>query len=184
MYRRIAEPISRADTGRQYPGWHRNGRQGKTGEGYLRTDHRMNKPKKALLIVNLGTPDSPDIRYVRKFLSEFLNDRQVIDLPWLFRKVLVNLVIVPFRASRSSKLYRRLWTGNGSPMQFYLSSLVAKLEVKLKPDFDVYGVMRYGHPSLIEELKKIKEGYDEITVFPMFPQYASSTSGSVEDVRY
>ncbi len=143
----------------------------------------MNKPKKALLIVNLGTPDSPGIRHVRRFLSEFLNDRHVIDLPWLFRKVLVNLVIVPFRASRSSKLYKRLWTGDGSPIQFYLSSLVAKLEIKLKPVFDVYGVMRYGNRSLIEELRKIKQqSYEEIIVFPMFTQYASSTSGSVEAV--
>ncbi len=92
----------------------------------------MNKSKKALLLVNLGTPDSPDIRHVRKFLSEFLNDRRVIDLPWLFRKILVNLIIVPFRSSKSSKLYKRLWTPDGSPILFYLSRVVAKLEVKIE----------------------------------------------------
>jgi len=106
----------------------------------------MSKMKKALLVVNLGTPDSPGTRHVRKFLSEFLNDKRVIDLPWFFRKLLVNLVIVPFRSSKSSGLYKRLWTINGSPIVFYLNNLVAKLKVKLKQDYEVFGVMRYGNP--------------------------------------
>lgn len=140
----------------------------------------MSKIKKALLIVNLGTPDSPDTPHVRKFLSEFLNDSRVIDLPWIFRKLLVNLVIVPFRSSRSSGFYKRLWTINGSPILFYLNKLVAKLEVKLEHEYEVFGVMRYGNPSLKKTLKKIKEAsFDEITVLPMFPQYASSTTGSI-----
>lgn len=143
----------------------------------------MSKTKKALLIVNLGTPDSPDTTHVRKFLSEFLNDRRVIDIPWIFRKLLVNLVIVPFRSPRSSGLYERLWTINGSPILFYLNNLVAKLEVRLKPEYEVFGVMRYGNPSLKKALKNIKEGgFDEITVFPMFPQYASSTTGSIAEL--
>jgi ferrochelatase len=143
----------------------------------------MSKTKKALLIVNLGTPDSPDISHVRKFLSEFLNDRRVIDLPWLLQKLLVNLVIVPFRSSKSSELYKRLWTINGSPILFYLNNLVAKLEIKLNRDFEVFGVMRYGNPSLKGALKNIKEGcFDEITIFPMFPQFASSTTGSIADL--
>lgn len=138
--------------------------------------------KKVILIVNTGTPGKPDIKYVRRFLSEFLNDCQVIDLPWLLRKLLVNLIVVPFRAPKSTKLYRRLWTGKGSPLLVYMESLVLKLQKKLKGEYSVYGAMRYGNPSLKDILKKIKsESVDEITVFPLYPQYASSTTGSVHE---
>jgi ferrochelatase len=140
----------------------------------------MKGVKKALLVVNLGTPGSPEIRDVRKYLSEFLNDPRVIDLPWLTRKLLVNLVIVPFRSRRSSGLYKRLWTAEGSPMLVYFNRLVEKLRKITSGEYDVYGAMRYGKPSLKEALEKIHlTGYDAITVFPMYPQYASSTTGSV-----
>ena len=139
--------------------------------------------KKVILIVNTGTPDQPDIKHVRKYLSEFLNDCRIIDLPWLSRKLLVNLVIVPFRAPKSTRLYRKLWTGTGSPLLDNLNKIVVKLEQKLKGEYSVYGVMRYGNPSLKEILKKLRsESVDEITVFPLYPQYASSTTGSVHDL--
>lgn len=142
----------------------------------------MSKSRKALLVVNLGTPDSPDTSYVRKFLSGFLNDRRVIDIPWLFRKILVNLFIVPFRSSRSASQYKKLWMVNGSPIAYYLGRVATKLSVKLKPDYEVFAAMRYGNPSLDAALKKLKEGsFEELTVFPLFPQYASSTSGSIAD---
>jgi ferrochelatase len=140
----------------------------------------MSRVTKALLVVNLGTPDSPGIRDVRKYLSEFLNDPRVIDLPLLARKLLVNLVIVPFRSRRSSNLYKRLWTVDGSPMLVYFNLLIDKLRKITQGKYVVYGAMRYGNPSLKEALEKIRqEGYDVVTVFPMYPQYASSTTGSV-----
>ncbi|MCD6180087.1 MAG: ferrochelatase, partial [Bacteroidales bacterium] len=71
--------------------------------------------RKAVLLINVGTPDKPELNSVRKYLSEFLNDPFVIDLPWLFRKILVNLIIVPFRAPKSTKLYQQLWEKEGSP---------------------------------------------------------------------
>jgi len=140
----------------------------------------MKKIKKALLVVNLGTPDSPGVQDVRKYLSDFLNDRRVIDLPRIFQKILVNLIIVPFRANKSSKLYKRLWTGRGSPILFFLNSLVEKLQIKLGHEYQVYGAMRYGNPLLGNVLERIKaDGCDSVTVFPLYPQYASSTTGSV-----
>lgn len=136
--------------------------------------------KYALLLVNVGTPDKPDIGAVRRYLSEFLNDRRVIDIPWLFQKILVNLIIIPFRVKKSTGLYKRLWTPEGSPLLFYLNSLVEKLQKKLDKQYRVYGAMRYGNPSLKNVLKRIKsDGIEEVIVLPLYPQYASSTTGSV-----
>lgn len=136
--------------------------------------------KKVILIINTGTPDRPDIKHVRRFLSGFLNDYRIIDLPYLLRKFLVNMVIVPFRSPKSIKLYRKLWTPEGSPLLVHMESLLLKLRSRLEGKYIIYGAMRYGNPSLKEMMKKIKsESTDEITIFPLYPQYASSTTGSV-----
>ncbi len=132
---------------------------------------------KALLIVNIGTPDKPEKKAVRKYLTEFLNDKWVIDIPWLLRKILVNLIIIPFRVSKSTSLYQRLWMDKGSPLLVYQNSLVKKLNDKLMGDFDVYSAMRYGNPSLREVLNEIiKNKYKELIVLPHYPQYATSTT--------
>jgi protoporphyrin/coproporphyrin ferrochelatase len=137
--------------------------------------------RKALLLVNTGTPDSPDKPRVRRYLSEFLNDPFVIDLPWLSRKLLVNFIIVPFRTAKSAKLYRRLWTSEGSPLKINLERLVAGVREAAGNHWLVEGAMRYGNPSLEMELDKLrKAGVSELTILPLFPQYASSTTGSVK----
>jgi len=137
---------------------------------------------KILLLVNTGTPGKPQVKEVRRFLSEFLNDRRVIDLPWLIRKVLVNLVIVPFRAPRSARLYQKLWTDNGSPLLNNLNRLVIKVQSKVNDEYQVYGAMRYGEPSLENILNRIKNNPpDELVIFPLYPHFASSTTGSVNE---
>lgn len=139
--------------------------------------------RKALILVNTGTPDSPAVRDVRRFLSGFLNDGRVIDIPWLARKILVNLIIVPFRAPKSAALYRQLWTPQGSPLLVNLERLAAGLREELSEDCDVFGAMRYGNPSLAKTFEDVAAaGYDEITVFPLYPHYASSTTGSVHEL--
>lgn len=136
--------------------------------------------KTAVLLVNLGTPDSPKVSDVRKYLFEFLNDDRVIDIPSLTRFFLVNFIIVPFRAPKSAKLYEMLWTDNGSPIMIYSESLKNKLQSSLGNQFDVYLAMRYQNPSLDNVLEEIrKKNYTRLLVFPLFPQYASATSGSV-----
>jgi ferrochelatase len=136
---------------------------------------------KVLLIINTGTPDKPEVRQVRSYLSEFLNDKHVIDLPWLLRKTLVNLIIVPFRAPKSTRLYRRLWTDQGSPLLLNHINLVKKVQNSLN-DYKVFGVMRYGNPSLGKLLKNLKSDPPErLIIFPLYPHYASSTTGSVID---
>ena len=140
----------------------------------------MNNPKKALLLVNVGTPDKPEVGAVRRYLSQFLNDPRVIDIPWLGRKLLVNGIIVPFRAKKSTRLYQKLWTDNGSPLLLHLENLAEKLQEKMGEEFSVFGAMRYGNPSMKDVLNKIRrEQFDEIVVFPLYPHYASSTTGSV-----
>jgi len=136
--------------------------------------------KRALLLVNVGTPDNADKKAVRRFLRAFLNDPRVIDIPWLLRKMLVNLIIIPFRVHKSTRLYQRLWTVNGSPLLYYMNGLMKKLQSEMPPGLVVYGAMRYGNPSLVGALQQIKnEGIQEVTVLPLFPQYASSTTGTV-----
>ena len=75
--------------------------------------------KTGVLLVNLGTPDSPSVGDVRPYLSQFLNDPRVIDIPWVSRKILVNAIIVPFRAPKSSAIYKKLWTDKGSPLLYH-----------------------------------------------------------------
>jgi protoporphyrin/coproporphyrin ferrochelatase len=138
------------------------------------------KQKTAVLLVNVGTPDSPSVRDVRRYLVDFLSDKRVIDIPWLLRKLLVNLVIVPFRASGSAKLYRKLWTEQGSPLLHYGIRVKDKLQEQLGSDFRVFLAMRYGKPNLKEILAEIKEtGYSNVLAVPLYPQFASSTTGTV-----
>ncbi|MDR3668980.1 MAG: ferrochelatase [Ignavibacteriaceae bacterium] len=132
-----------------------------------------------VLLIQLGTPDSPSVHDVRKYLSEFLNDPRVIDIPYLLRKILVNIIIVPFRAPKSAKLYQKLWTDKGSPLLFYSESLKEKVQSALGNNFEVELAMRYQSPSLDKVLGKMqKRGYERIIILPLFPQYASASSGS------
>lgn len=135
--------------------------------------------KIGVLLVQLGTPDSPAVKDVRRYLFEFLNDERVIDLPYLLRKFLVNVVIVPFRAPGSSKIYQQLWTDEGSPLLNISESVKSKLQKLLPDNFTVELAMRYQNPSMDDVLEKMrKDHYDKIIVFPLFPQYASATNGS------
>lgn len=132
--------------------------------------------KKALLLINVGSPEAPNKKSVKRFLKEFLNDKEVIDLPFLARKILVNLIIIPFRTKHSTSLYKRLWTKDGSPLIIYSKSLCTKLDKNLQ-DTDVYFGARYGQPSLKDTLNTINSNkYDELIILPLYPQYASSTS--------
>lgn len=135
--------------------------------------------KTAVLLINVGTPDEPRVKAVRRYLSEFLNDRRVIDIPLVLQKILVNLIIVPFRAPKSTKLYQRLWTEKGSPLLYYSEKVQEDLQKRLDSKADVFMAMRYGNPSVGKALAAIQKGnYDRLVVLPMFPQYASSTSGT------
>jgi ferrochelatase len=143
---------------------------------------KANQGKTGVLLVNLGTPDSTKTGDVRKYLREFLMDKRVIDIPFLFRWMLVNLIIAPFRAPKSAKEYRKLWVERGSPLKFYGEDVRDLLQKELDDNYVVALGMRYQSPSIksaLEELRNHKVA--KIIIIPMFPQYASATSGSVHD---
>ena len=131
-----------------------------------------------VLLVNLGTPDSPSTGDVRKYLREFLMDERVIDIPFWNRWPLVNLIIAPFRAPKSAEIYQQLWQDRGSPLLFYGQDLQGLLQTALGKSFKVVLGMRYQSPSLLSALKELKS-VSRIIVIPLFPQYASASTGSV-----
>ena len=135
-----------------------------------------------VLIVNLGTPDSPTRYDVYRYLREFLTDRRVIDYPWVARQALVQGVIAPFRSGSSAKLYQQLWMEEGSPLKVYGESLVEKVQPLLGEDYLVRLAMRYQQPSIESTLRELlAQDISELVVFSLFPQYASATVGSVHD---
>jgi ferrochelatase len=136
--------------------------------------------KKGILLVNLGTPDSPSTADVRKYLDEFLMDGRVIDIPLLKRALLVKGIIVPVRGPKSAKLYKEIWTENGSPLLWYSIRQKELLQERLGTDYQVELAMRYQSPSIESALAALKSGLVEsIRVIPLFPQYASASTGSV-----
>ncbi len=139
-----------------------------------------NSKRTAVLLVNVGTPDEPKNPAVRRYLFQFLNDRRVIDLPLIAQKLLVNLIIVPFRAPKSTKLYKLLWTKEGSPLIVNAEKNRIKLQDALGYDYKVFTAMRYQNPSLKKVLEQVHdERFGKLVVIPVFPQYASSTAGTI-----
>ncbi len=135
--------------------------------------------KVGVLLVNLGTPDDPSTGSVRRYLRQFLLDARVIDIPKVLREFLVRFIIAPFRAPASAKLYKQLWTENGSPLKYYGIQVTDMLQEKIGDDYSVKLAMRYQSPSVESVLTQFqKENVDRLVVFPMFPQYASASSGS------
>ncbi|PRY54553.1 ferrochelatase [Arcticibacter pallidicorallinus] len=136
--------------------------------------------KQGVLLVNLGTPDSPSVKDVRRYLDEFLMDERVIDISQLGRTLLVKGIIVPFRGPKSAKTYQKIWTDKGSPLMYYSEIMRDELQNRLGGGYQVELGMRYQNPSIESALNKLKEGgVKNIRVIALFPQYASATTGSV-----
>jgi ferrochelatase len=130
--------------------------------------------RKAVLLVNLGSPDSPSEGDVRRFLREFLSDPLVIDLPWPLRKALLEGVILPFRPKRSAAAYAKVWTREGSPLVALSRRQAEGLEKKT--GLSVHLAMRYGSPSIESAVREIvRSGAEEVLAIPMFPQFAASS---------
>ncbi|MDB5090620.1 MAG: ferrochelatase, partial [Mucilaginibacter sp.] len=139
--------------------------------------------KKGILLVNLGTPDSPETKDVRKYLDEFLMDPRVIDINPVSRALLVKGIIAPFRAPKSGKLYKHIWDAEtGSPLLHYSKLQHQALQQRLGDDYQVELAMRYQSPSIESALNRLKGSLVEsIRVIALFPQYASASTGSVYD---
>lgn len=140
--------------------------------------------KEAILLINLGTPKAPSQVFVARYLTQFLNDKRVIDINPILRFILVNLIIVPFRSLKSSKLYKHIWTKEGSPLLINSTQLKEKIQKKVGEKYIVELAMRYQTPSIKSVLEKLrKQQPEKIYVLPLYPQYASSSTGStIEEV--
>jgi ferrochelatase len=136
--------------------------------------------KTGVLLINLGTPCSPTLLSVYNYLTEFLLDYRVIDMPWLIRQFLVRGLIVPLRVISSTRSYKSIWTPEGAPLLMYGNRARTLLQESLGPDYVVALAMRYQTPSLASALDLLlKQNIDELKIIPLFPQYASATTGSI-----
>jgi len=130
---------------------------------------------RAVLFANLGSPDQPRVPEVRRYLNQFLMDPYVIQLPWVLRRMIVSLFVLPLRPKRSAHAYQSIWTEQGSPL-VVLSMQLLKA-VQQQTAVPVAMAMRYGNPSIEQELLKLATlpGIHEILFLPLYPHYAEST---------
>ncbi len=137
-----------------------------------------------LLLINLGTPDEPRPREVRRYLKQFLSDPRVLDIHPVWRFLLLHLFILPFRPKQSAHAYRKVWSERGSPLLHFSRELAAAVGKRLGAKWKVELGMRYGQPSIASALERLRAaGADDIVVVPLYPQYSSASTGSsVEEV--
>jgi len=136
----------------------------------------MENQKRGVILMNLGSPDSTEVKDLRKYLNEFLTDKRVIDYSWLFRKVIMQGLVVPARAPKSAEAYRTIWTDKGSPLIQFTRELAEKLQALIPERVSI--AMRYGNPNMesaYEKLLKINPGLEEVLAIPLYPHYAMSS---------
>ncbi len=147
--------------------------------------------QRGILLTNLGTPDAPTASALRPYLKQFLSDHRVVEIPEIIWWFILHLLILPFRARSSARLYQHIWTDEGSPLLAITLKQAKKLQKKLdqfcEPNNGTTPVvvkvgMRYGHPSISRALEEFKmEGIHHISVLPLYPQYSATTTGSTFD---
>ena len=139
-----------------------------------------------ILLVNLGTPEAPKTREVRRYLAEFLMDPRVLDIPTVARMLLLHGIILRTRPRKSAHAYQQVWDAErGSPLLFHSQDLADALQQRMGQRARVVLAMRYGQPDLDSALTRLQnEGCDRVVVVPLYPQYASSSSGSTLERVY
>ncbi|WP_313458583.1 ferrochelatase [Stenotrophomonas sp.] len=141
----------------------------------------LDAPHTAVLAVNLGTPQTPTAPAVRRYLAEFLSDPRVVSIPAILWKPLLYGLILPLRSGRSAAKYAQVWLPDGSPLMVYTRRLAEAMQT-LMPDLTVRHAMRYGAPALTTELDRLAaEGVRRVVVLPLYPQYSTTTTASIED---
>ena len=142
----------------------------------------QNRQKTGVLICNLGTPETYKTKDVRRFLRQFLSDGRVIEIPKIIWWFILNGIILTLRPSKSAKLYKSVWTKEGSPLLVLSKKLTEKLKMSVGDSCEVELAMRYGNPSMESALMYIKnKNCRKLIVIPMFPQYSGTTTGSIFD---
>lgn len=142
--------------------------------------------KRAVIIMNLGTPAAPTAKAVRAFLKEFLSDPRVVEVPRPIWWCILNFVILPFRSPKVAKAYHSIWQNGGSPLRIITESQQQKLQLlltdKLAADVTVRHAMTYSGPSLETVVGELEaQGFEEFVLLPLYPQYSATTTGSIFD---
>lgn len=152
----------------------------------LPTDHpKVAPPKVGVLLVNLGTPDAPTTPAVKRYLKQFLSDRRVVEIPPLVWQPILRAIILNTRPQKSAEAYAKVWTEKGSPLAFFTSGQADALAARISAVADVRYAMRYGNPSVADQLAAMKaDGCNRILIAPLYPQYSGATTGTVLDEAY
>lgn len=136
----------------------------------------------AILLTNLGTPDRPVCPSLRNYLAEFLSDPRVVEIPRIFWKIILHVIIINIRSPKSAAAYRKVWTDLGSPLLVLSEQLAENVNRHLGDNHHAFLAMRYGNPSIEKTLKNIHDlGYRKLVVLPLYPQYSASTVASTFD---
>lgn len=133
--------------------------------------------KRGLLLINLGTPSSTSHSSIRSYLRAFLTDKRVVDLPAFIRYLFVYFFLLPFRTKKSVHAYQAIWTKQGSPLLYHSHNLACTIQEQVSSAYQIALGMRYGEPSIENALNQLSQ-CESITILPLYPQYASATSGS------
>jgi ferrochelatase len=138
-----------------------------------------------VLLVNLGTPDAPTKSAVKRYLKQFLSDRRVVEIPQIIWQPILRGIILNTRPQKSAQAYAKVWTDKGSPLAFFTAGQADVLQARMGESADVRYAMRYGNPSVADQLSAMKKaGCNRILIAPMYPQYSGATTGTVLDEAY
>ena len=148
-------------------------------------DHpEVAEPKVGVLLINLGTPDAPEARAVRRYLAEFLSDPRVIEIPKLAWKPILHGVILRTRPRRSAEAYNKIWTNEGSPLRVIAHRQAEALRERM-PEVRVHFAMRYGNPGIATAMDNMaREGCTRILAAPLYPQYCAATTATANDAVF
>ncbi len=142
-------------------------------------------PKVGVLLINLGTPDAPDPKSVRRYLAEFLSDRRVVEIPQLLWQPILRGVILTTRPKKSAHAYQQVWTAEGSPLAVHTRAAAHALQQAMGEGVVVEWAMRYGNPSIAEKLVAMKaRGCERILLAPLYPQYSAATTATANDAAF
>jgi ferrochelatase len=142
------------------------------------------KAKIGVLLINLGTPDAPEVRAVRRYLAEFLSDPRVIEIPRIAWKPLLHGVILRTRPKRSAEAYNQIWTNEGSPLRVIAHRQAEALRSRL-PKLSIHYAMRYGNPGIAAAIDAMTaEGCTRILLAPLYPQYSAATTATANDAAF
>jgi ferrochelatase len=149
-------------------------------------DHRpVPEPKVGVLLINLGTPDAPEVRAVRRYLAEFLSDRRVVEIPAIAWKPILHGVILRLRPHRSAEAYNQVWTNEGSPLAVIARRQAHALRERLNGRANVHYAMRYGNPGIAAGIENmLNEGCTRILAAPLYPQYCAATTATANDAVF